>query len=69
MAQLMHASSTGFLVVLSAEHVTAWQETPWCAVYGGLLGVVAAMFWRTTRDGSIWPLTRRRSAPIASIPS
>jgi membrane protease YdiL (CAAX protease family) len=25
LAQLVHASSTGFLVVLSAPHVTAWQ--------------------------------------------
>jgi hypothetical protein len=39
LAQLMHASSTGFLVVLSAPHVSAWQEAGWCAAYGGLLWV------------------------------
>jgi membrane protease YdiL (CAAX protease family) len=44
LAQLMHASSTGFLVVLSAPHVTAGQEVLWYAMYGALLwcGLLAA---------------------------
>ena len=37
LAQLMHASSTGFLVVLSAPQVTAGQEAIWYATYGALL--------------------------------
>jgi membrane protease YdiL (CAAX protease family) len=45
MAQGMHASSTGFLVVLGAAHVTPAQEALWYALYGGLLAVVAAIFW------------------------
>jgi membrane protease YdiL (CAAX protease family) len=39
LAQLMHASSTGFLVVFSAPHVTAWQEATWYAAYAGLLWI------------------------------
>jgi CAAX protease family protein len=39
LAQLLHASSTGFLVVLGAEHVTPAQEAIWYAVYGLLLGL------------------------------
>lgn len=39
LAQLMHASSTGSLVVLSPPHVTSAQEALWYAVYGvALLG-------------------------------
>ncbi|HSS62121.1 MAG TPA: CPBP family intramembrane glutamic endopeptidase [Candidatus Limnocylindrales bacterium] len=48
LAQLMHASSTGFLVVFSAPHVTASQEATWYLAYGGLLwvGLVAVAFGR-----------------------
>jgi CAAX protease family protein len=45
LAQCMHASSTGFLVVLGAAHVTGGQEALWYAVYGALLGLVAAAVW------------------------
>ena len=41
LAQLMHASSTGFLVVLGASHVSAWQEAGWYGLYGALLGLAA----------------------------
>jgi membrane protease YdiL (CAAX protease family) len=51
MAQLMHASSTGFLVVLGAPHVTALQEATWYALYGVLLAMVAAVLWRVSGVG------------------
>ena len=40
LAQLMHISSTGSLVVLSPQHVSAAQEAVWYAVYGALLWCV-----------------------------
>jgi membrane protease YdiL (CAAX protease family) len=40
MAQLVHASSTGCLVMLSASHVTPWQEAGWYWVYGAVLWIV-----------------------------
>jgi uncharacterized protein len=42
LAQLMHASSTGFLVVFGAAHVNPAQEAAWYALYGALLSVAAA---------------------------
>lgn len=48
LAQLMHASSTGSLVVFSPAGVTAGQEAMWYAVYAAVLwlivGAVAALF-------------------------
>jgi hypothetical protein len=41
MAQLTHASSTGFLIVLAAPHVSAVQEATWYALYAVLLGAGA----------------------------
>jgi hypothetical protein len=41
LTQLMHASSTGFLVVFGAAHVSPAQEAAWYALYGGILAVVA----------------------------
>jgi membrane protease YdiL (CAAX protease family) len=43
MAQLLHASSTGFLVVLSASQVTPAQEAMWYLAYAGVLGIVAVV--------------------------
>ena len=43
LAQLIHASSTGSLVLLSAQHVTAWQEAAWYAAYAALLWAVLAV--------------------------
>jgi membrane protease YdiL (CAAX protease family) len=40
MAQLMHASSTGALVVLSASHVTPFQEAGWYFTYAVVLWIV-----------------------------
>lgn len=47
LAQLMHASSTGALVVLSPSRVTAVQEAVWYATYAaGLWIIVAFVAWR-----------------------
>jgi hypothetical protein len=43
MAQLMHISSTGALVIFSAPRVTAGQEAMWYGIYGGALWVVVAI--------------------------
>lgn len=46
-AQLLHASSTGSLVALSAPHVSGGQEALWYFVYAALLwGVVVAVCLR-----------------------
>jgi membrane protease YdiL (CAAX protease family) len=43
LAQLMHVSSTGSLVIFSAAHVTAMQEAMWYALYGAVLSVVVGI--------------------------
>ena len=43
LAQLMHASSTGSLVVFSPGGVTARQETMWYAVYAAALWLIVAL--------------------------
>jgi len=43
MAQLMHVSSTGSLVLFSAARVTAAQEAIWYALYGSVLWVVVGI--------------------------
>jgi uncharacterized protein len=43
LAQLMHASSTGSLVILSPPLVTPGQETLWYAVYACALWAVVAI--------------------------
>jgi membrane protease YdiL (CAAX protease family) len=47
LAQLMHVSSTGSLVIFSAAHVTAGQEALWYALYGTLLWVAVAIIGKT----------------------
>jgi membrane protease YdiL (CAAX protease family) len=42
LSQLMHASSTGSLVVFSPAHVTATQETLWYFVYAAALWALVA---------------------------
>jgi membrane protease YdiL (CAAX protease family) len=42
LAQLMHASSTGFLVILGPSHVSPAQEALWYAVYAVVLWMVVA---------------------------
>lgn len=56
LAQLMHAGSTGSLVVLSPAGVTAKQEAMWYAIYAAglwlIVGAVAVVFGaRLTRKG------------------
>jgi len=50
LAQLMHVSSTGALVVFSAARVTAAQEATWYVLYGAVLwiavGIVVKIFGR-----------------------
>jgi membrane protease YdiL (CAAX protease family) len=50
LAQLLHASSTGSLVLFSAARVTALQEAMWYALYGTVLwvavGIVVKIFGR-----------------------
>lgn len=43
LAQLMHVSSTGSLVLFSAPRVTAMQEVIWYALYGTVLWVAVAI--------------------------
>ena len=43
MAQLMHVSSTGSLVIFSAPRVTAAQEVMWYALYGASLWLVVSI--------------------------
>ena len=50
-AQLMHASSTGSLVVFSPGGVTARQETMWYAVYAAALWLVVALVAARYRPG------------------
>ena len=60
MAQLLHACSTGFLVVLSAPQVTPAQEALWYTVYAALLWAVVI---------TVIPLQRRFRIPAASQPA
>jgi len=57
LAQLMHASSTGALVVLSPPRVSAEQETFWYLVYTGALwiavGAVTMVFGRSLTSSSL----------------
>jgi hypothetical protein len=41
-AQVVHASFTGSLILFSAPHVTAWQEAGWYAAYAALLWLAIA---------------------------
>jgi membrane protease YdiL (CAAX protease family) len=47
LAQLMHASSTGFLVLFSPPRVTALQEVMWYVLYGTVLWLAVAIVVRT----------------------
>jgi membrane protease YdiL (CAAX protease family) len=48
MAQFMHVSSTGSLVIFSAPHVTAAQEAMWYGLYGAslwlIVGIIAKFY-------------------------
>jgi uncharacterized protein len=47
LAQLMHVSSTGSLVLFSAARVTAAQEAMWYAFYGAALWIVVGIVLKT----------------------
>ena len=51
LAQLMHVSSTGSLVVFSAAGVTAGQEALWYALYGVVLWIVVGIVVKTFGRG------------------
>jgi|SRR5579863_233443 len=46
LAQLMHVSSTGSLVIFSAARATAAQEAKWYALYGAVLWIVVGIVVR-----------------------
>jgi membrane protease YdiL (CAAX protease family) len=48
LAQLMHVSSTGSLVIFSPPRVTALQEALWYLLYGTLLWLAVALVVRTS---------------------
>jgi membrane protease YdiL (CAAX protease family) len=60
LAQLMHASSTGFLVVFGAAHVSPTQEAAWYALYGAILSIVAAAVIALSRRAA----TQRGTKPF-----
>ena len=60
MAQLLHASSTGFLVILSAPRVTPAQEALWYIIYAGLLWAIVI---------TVISLQRKLSSPIEARPT
>jgi hypothetical protein len=64
LAQLMHLSSTGCLVVLSATHASPAQETLWYAVYAAALWVVVALVVAIYGKDLV-RLRRPQSAPLA----
>ncbi len=64
LAQLMHVSSTGCLVVFSATHASPAQETLWYATYAVVLWVVVALVVASYGKGLV-RLRRPRSASLA----
>jgi membrane protease YdiL (CAAX protease family) len=65
LAQVMHASSTASLVVLSPPAVTARQEVIWYGIYGLILWLVVALV--APRTG-VRSKTERSSSAMASLP-
>jgi hypothetical protein len=61
MAQLVHASSTGFLVILGAAHVTPSQEAGWYFVYAVVMWIIVL-----TLRASPHVSARRRSPDLAA---
>jgi uncharacterized protein len=51
LAQLMHVSSTGSLVLFSAARVTAAQEAMWYALYGTVLWIAVGIVVKTFGEG------------------
>jgi CAAX protease family protein len=61
--QLLHASSTGSLVIFGSTHATAAQEATWYAVYGAVLWAVVAIV--VMKFGRL--LGRRESLPESRV--
>lgn len=59
LAQFLHASSTGSLVMLSAPRVTPAQEALWYAIYAAVLWAIVI---------TVISLRRRLSSPIEARP-
>jgi len=59
LAQFLHASSTGSLVMLSAPRVTPAQEALWYAIYAAVLWAIVI---------TVISLQRRLSSPIEARP-
>lgn len=55
LAQPMHISSTGSLVIFSAPRVTAGQEVMWYGIYAGALWVVVAIVVKIFGKNLTWP--------------
>jgi membrane protease YdiL (CAAX protease family) len=71
MAQLLHASSTGFLVVLSAPHVTPSQEALWYLGYAVVLWAVVVLVvasWSSTLAGRRAASGRHAELGAAAVP-
>ena len=69
-AQLLHASSTGSLVVLGAPDVSASQEALWYLVYAGVLWVAAGLVVDTFGPSlASWRKHNRHRAPEAGAPN
>lgn len=66
LAQLMHVSSTGWLVALSPPLVTARQEAIWYGIYAGILWLVVALVVCMT---GVHLQAQRTAAAHASLPS
>jgi membrane protease YdiL (CAAX protease family) len=62
LAQLMHASSTGFLVVLGASHVTPGQEASWYGLYGAFLALAAGAVVARSHPSTVEPAVPAVSA-------
>ena len=73
MAQLLHACSTGFLVVLSPPAVSPGQEALWYVGYAGVLWLVAiavvALKGSTLTGTRPTAATRRMAKPPATAGS
>jgi membrane protease YdiL (CAAX protease family) len=73
MAQLLHACSTGFLVILSPAAVSAGQEALWYLGYAGVLWLVAlavvALKGSTLTGTRPIAATRRMAKPTATAGS
>ena len=64
LAQLMHASSTGSLVMLSPPRVNACQEVVWYLVYAAALWLIVGLI-----AGFCGSKFRRSDAPLGAAAS